>query len=45
MTCADCAKAVERATKKVEGVSEANVNIAKEKLNVNFDEGKSETWK
>jgi Cu+-exporting ATPase len=45
MTCAACAKAVERATKKVEGVSEANVNIATEKLNVTFDEGKSDLEK
>lgn len=38
MTCASCAKAVERATKKIEGVSEANVNFATEKLNISFDE-------
>jgi len=38
MTCAACAKAVERASKKVKGVSEANVNFATEKLNVNFDD-------
>ncbi len=38
MTCAACAKAVERATKKLQGVSEANVNLATEKLNINFDE-------
>jgi len=41
MTCAACAKAVERAAKKVEGVSEANVNLATEKLNVAFDETKT----
>ncbi|MDF2883094.1 MAG: copper-translocating P-type ATPase [Clostridiaceae bacterium] len=40
MTCAACAKAVERASKKVQGVSEANVNFATEKLNVSFDEAK-----
>jgi P-type Cu+ transporter len=38
MTCAACAKAVERASKKVNGVAEASVNIATEKLNVTFDE-------
>lgn len=37
MTCASCAKAVERATKKLEGVIEANVNIATEKLDITFD--------
>lgn len=37
MTCAACAKAVERASKKLDGVSEANVNFASEKLNISFD--------
>ena len=40
MTCAACAKAVERVTRKLEGVSEANVNLATEKLNINFDEAR-----
>lgn len=40
MTCAACAKAVERASKKLEGVSEANVNFATEKLNIGFDSSK-----
>jgi len=40
MTCAACAKTVERVTKKLNGVNEANVNIATEKLNINFDENK-----
>ncbi|SDP80797.1 heavy metal translocating P-type ATPase [Clostridium gasigenes] len=40
MTCASCAKAVERATKKLQGVNESNVNIATEKLSINFDETK-----
>ncbi|WP_080998234.1 heavy metal translocating P-type ATPase [Clostridium sporogenes] len=40
MTCAACAKAVERTSKKLEGVTEANVNFATEKLNVDFDENK-----
>lgn len=37
MTCASCSKAVERAAKKVDGVSEANVNLALEKLTVTYD--------
>jgi P-type Cu+ transporter len=40
MTCAACAKAVERASKKLEGVSEANVNLATEKLNISYDSSK-----
>ncbi|MFT8313797.1 MAG: heavy metal translocating P-type ATPase [Clostridium sp.] len=40
MTCAACAKAVERVSKKLEGVEEANVNLATEKLNISFDEAK-----
>ncbi|MBI6872174.1 heavy metal translocating P-type ATPase [Clostridium aciditolerans] len=40
MTCAACAKAVERASKKLDGVYEANVNFATEKLNVSFDASK-----
>ncbi len=40
MTCAACAKAVERVTKKMDGVSEANVNLATEKLSISFDETK-----
>ncbi|WP_286909855.1 heavy metal translocating P-type ATPase [Clostridium sp. UBA1652] len=40
MTCASCAKAVERASKKLQGVTEANVNFATEKLNIHFDETK-----
>lgn len=42
MTCAACAKAVERSSKKVEGVIEANVNIATEKLNIKYDEDKTD---
>lgn len=41
MTCASCAKAVERYVGKVEGVTSANVNFASEKLNVEFDENKT----
>lgn len=40
MTCAACAKAVERASKKLEGVNEARVNFATEKLNVSFEPSK-----
>lgn len=40
MTCASCVKAVERASKKIDGVTEANVNLATEKLNISFDETK-----
>jgi len=41
MTCAACAKAVERATKKLEGVTESNVNLATEKLDISFDDAKT----
>lgn len=40
MTCAACARAVERVTKKLEGVSSASVNLATEKLNIQYDESK-----
>lgn len=40
MTCAACAKAVERASKKLDGVTEANVNFATEKLTVNYESAK-----
>ena len=40
MTCSACAKAVERVTKKLDGVIEANVNFATEKLTINYDEAK-----
>ena len=40
MTCASCAQAVEKATKKLSGVTDANVNFATEKLNISFDETK-----
>jgi Cu+-exporting ATPase len=39
MTCAACARAVERAAKKLSGVTEANVNLATEKLTVTFNDG------
>lgn len=37
MTCASCANAVERSVQKIDGVSNANVNFATEKLTVEFD--------
>ena len=40
MTCASCAKAVERAVRKIDDNIEANVNIATEKLSVSYDESK-----
>jgi Cu+-exporting ATPase len=40
MTCASCAAHVQKATGKLPGVEEANVNIATEKLTVRFDENK-----
>ena len=40
MTCAACAKTVERISKKLPGVVEANVNFATEKLNISYDETK-----
>ena len=40
MTCASCAEAVERATKRLQGVTESNVNFATEKLSIEFDEAK-----
>lgn len=38
MTCASCANAVERSVKKLEGIEQANVNLAIETLAVEFDE-------
>jgi Cu+-exporting ATPase len=40
MTCAACAKAVERAVKKLDGTSDAAVNIATDKLAITYDEAK-----
>ena len=40
MTCAACAKASERAVKKLDGIHEASVNYATEKLVVEYDEEK-----
>jgi len=40
MTCAACAKSIERVSKKLPGVEQASVNFATEKLNINYDESK-----
>lgn len=40
MTCASCAQTVEKATAKLNGVSKATVNLATEKLNIEYDENK-----
>ncbi len=40
MTCVACARAVERATKKLDGIVEANVNYAAEKLIVSYEPSK-----
>lgn len=45
MTCASCAKAVERSVRKVDGISTANINIATEKLTVEFDDTKTDIEK
>ena len=37
MTCASCAQSVERVTKKLEGVEDASVNLATEKLSISYD--------
>ncbi|MBI1803357.1 MAG: copper-translocating P-type ATPase [Ignavibacteriae bacterium] len=41
MTCASCVARVERALTKVEGVKEANVNLAMENVALTFDESKT----
>lgn len=40
MTCASCAKAVERAVKKLDPSVKANVNMATEKLSISYDKTK-----
>ena len=41
MTCATCANRIEKGLSKVEGVSEANVNLTNEKATIIFDENKT----
>ncbi|GAB2319787.1 heavy metal translocating P-type ATPase [Alkalibacterium sp. s-m-22] len=38
MTCVSCAQTVEKAAKKVRGVTQASVNLATEKLSIEYDE-------
>lgn len=45
MTCAACSSRVEKGLKKVEGVIDANVNLANEKATVLFDETKTSSEK
>lgn len=40
MTCAACAKRIEKVTSKLDGVLESSVNYATEKLSISFDESK-----
>ncbi|SJZ49022.1 heavy metal translocating P-type ATPase [Garciella nitratireducens] len=44
MTCAACAAAVERATKKINGVVKASVNLATEKLKITYDPSRVEVF-
>lgn len=41
MTCASCVQRVEKALKNVDGVQEANVNLATEKVSLGFDGSKT----
>ncbi|MBK5253418.1 MAG: copper-translocating P-type ATPase [Peptostreptococcaceae bacterium] len=41
MTCASCANAVERSVRKIEGVSDASVNLATEKLVFTYNQDKT----
>ena len=40
MTCASCVNRIERYLRKVDGVDEANVNLATESASVRFDPGR-----
>ena len=40
MTCSSCGKAVERAVKKIDGVVNQNINMATEKLHIEYDDEK-----
>ncbi|WP_239094370.1 cation transporter [Bacillus sp. B15-48] len=37
MTCASCVQTIEKATRKLNGVLESNVNLATEKMNIQYD--------
>ena len=43
MSCASCAKAVERAVKKLDSSVQASVNMATEKLSISYDKEKVKT--
>lgn len=45
MTCAACAKSIERAVNKLDGIEDVNVNLTTEKMAVHFDEKKLNTEK
>ncbi|TAA72813.1 heavy metal translocating P-type ATPase [Planococcus salinarum] len=38
MTCASCVQSIEKATRKLDGVTESNVNLATEKMVIRFDQ-------
>ena len=38
MTCANCVATVERSVRKLDGIQEANVNFASEKLTLTYDD-------
>ncbi len=40
MTCASCSSAVERVTRKIEGVTRSDVNLATNKMTIEYDEDK-----
>lgn len=40
MSCAACSSAVERVTRRLEGVEESNVNLTTAKMTITYDEGK-----
>lgn len=45
MTCAACATKIEKGLKKIEGVEEANVNLALERTKITYDPGKTDVKK
>ena len=40
MSCAACSSAVERVTRKLEGVEESNVNLATGRMTIRYDQEK-----